>query len=97
MFIIMVTVDSVASECVRPEEFVSPDDDIVLIYTGAQRLVGQDSPVAHNDASFTAETEKQESSVSYINILNTKLDIVLMCDPLIPVQLLSKSVIFRGS
>jgi len=40
--------------------FILPHNDIKVIYTGAQRLVEQDSPIAHNDASFTAETAGQE-------------------------------------
>lgn len=42
------------------QSLVSPHYNIVSVYSGAQRLVEQDSPVAHNDAFFTAETESQE-------------------------------------
>lgn len=38
-----------------------PDNNIVVIDSGAERLVGQDAAVAYDDASFTAETARPES------------------------------------
>lgn len=49
-----------SSQCLCHERIISPYDDIIVIDTGAQRLVVQDTPVAHNDASLTAETVRQE-------------------------------------
>lgn len=40
---------------------ILPHHNIIFIYTGPQRLVGQDSTITHNDASFTAETGRQDS------------------------------------
>lgn len=37
-----------------------PHNDVIVINSGAERLVGQDAAVAHDDASFTAETARQE-------------------------------------
>lgn len=42
-------------------DFVLPYYNIVVIYAGAQGLIKQDPPVAHNDASFTAETGRKYS------------------------------------
>lgn len=60
---------------------VSPHYNIVVIYTGAQRLVGQDAPVAHDDASFTAETGGQEGQRLVIlrDDKQIKQDFLLMC------------------
>lgn len=44
--------------------FVLPHNNIIFIYTGAQRLIVQDTPVSHYDASFTAETGRKEAEVS---------------------------------
>lgn len=38
-----------------------PDNNIIVIDSGAEGLVGQDAAVAHDDASFTAETARPES------------------------------------
>lgn len=80
---------------------ILPHYNIVVIYTGAQRLVGQDAPVAHNDASFTAETVRRKGSEvrdikkSWIDKTGLPVDVGEKQE--LPVQLLSKSVIFRGS
>lgn len=42
-------------DLVENERRSSPHDDVVLVDLGAQGLVGQDPPVSHDDASFTAQ------------------------------------------
>lgn len=40
-----------------------PDNNIIVIDPRAKGFVGQDAAVAHDDASFTAETARPESHV----------------------------------
>lgn len=47
---------SVSSVCMN-----LPDNNIIVIDPRAEGLVGQDAAVAHDDASFTAETARPES------------------------------------
>lgn len=43
-----------------------PHDDVIVVNSGAERLVGQDAAVAHDDASFTAQTVRRERQTTLV-------------------------------
>lgn len=43
-----------------------PHNDVIVINSGAKGLVGQDAAVAHNDASFTAQTVRRERQTTLV-------------------------------
>lgn len=43
-----------------------PHNNVIVINSGAEWLVGQDAAVAHNDASFTAETARRECQMTLV-------------------------------
>lgn len=54
-----------------------PYYDIIIINTGAQRLVGQDAPVPDDDAPFTAETARREHHILHKWMETQRMDFLL--------------------